>query len=134
MVFHYSSAWKVLGDSYTNALLKSARNLFSADNTWWSPPLQMGPAAAPWSRLKTLELWLIANVHIDPADQAAVDARFTNEIRAAGISGLPQGVTVRAHIRSTLDVILEMYDQVEKWVNQYHWGPVSYTHLRAHET
>ena len=112
----------LLNGGYTWSLLESARALFSAKNRWTSPYLQFGPDDAPWSGLEELELWLYANIIVDRDAADAVDARLTAEILAEGIPGLPAGVTVTARARSTLDLVLEGFSTVERWVIDAAWG------------
>lgn len=121
-VYAFSSDYPVLGPGYTEDTLRGALNLFAEKNRWASSYLQLGGAAEPWSRLQNLELWLVANVMVAPADRAAVDDRFTREIQAHGIPGLPAGVRVQAHVVSTLDVFLEVLKSVEASVVRDGWG------------
>ena len=123
-VFPYSANNSILDDeSYCSSMLQKARTLFLTKNKWVSESFQMGPAKSAWNKLRTLEIWLIGNIFVAPDQQKEVDEKLTGEITSAGIKGLPPNVEVNAFIRSTIQIILEMYRIVEKWILEDSWGP-----------
>lgn len=109
---------------YAPSLKEGALAIFAKHNEWVSPDLQMGEHDRPWRKLRHLELWLVANVFYDPGDRDAVDARFTDELRTNPelVAALPQNVTLSAYIRSTIDVIIAAFEQVESTVVTETWG------------
>lgn len=109
---------------YAPSLKDGALAIFAKHNEWVSPELQMGEHDKPWRKLRHLQLWLVANVFYDIADSAAVDARFTEELRTNPeiVAALPQEVTLSAYIRSTMDVIMDAFVQVESMVTKDMWG------------
>lgn len=123
-VFPYSPENSILDDeSYCSSMLQKARTLFLSKNKWVSESFQMGPTKSAWNKLRILELWLIANIFIPANQQKQVDNKLTEEITSTGIKGLPQNVEIKVFMRSTIQIILDMYRIVEKWILVNRWGP-----------
>lgn len=107
---------------YCKALRESAEALFRDTNSWLSPNLQFGETANAWSELDHLELWLFANVLVDPAQVQTINDRLTQEVIEALGDSRPAHVQVTAHVRSTLDLVLEGFEVIQRWVTEFDWG------------
>lgn len=121
-VYALSSGYSLFPGTYTEATLNLARNVFAPRNRWASTWFNFGSEPDVWQGLRLVELWLVANVYVAVEDQDAVDARFTNEILQQGIPGLPEGVEVRAYVRSSLDIILALLQSLEHTIVVDGWG------------
>ena len=109
-------------DGYFKALQESAAAVFRGTNTWLSPHLQFGEASDPWSGLDRLELWLFANIYAEKAVLDAIGGRLAAEIGRSLGSDRPSHVQVVAHVVSTLDLVMDGFDIVERWVTEQGWG------------
>jgi len=107
---------------YCKSLKESAQALFRPSNSWLSKSLQLGSDEAPWSGVERLELWLFANVYVDPEDQDSMNARLAAEIRKDLGDAIPARIAVHARVVSTLDLVLESFSVVERWVTDFDWG------------
>lgn len=116
-----TAVWKrepvegLLDGNYESSTLAMVRALFSADNHQVSEDLSFSTTQEePWAGLERIEIWLVANLYVAPADQGALDDQFSTDLGQVLAGSLPrEGIEVVGYIRPTASIVLEALRQVD---------------------